>query len=150
MRVKVRTHRIASTGNDTRGSNVNDEAIIKELLEGRYASCLNTEDADGYLGLYGDDVMWAVPNMPDATTKDQIGSLLSRIFSKVSQTIEVEVDDLLIEGSVAIAMATATGSAARKPDGDPQPLALRVMWVLRRSGDTWQIIRQVGTPKPAA
>lgn len=45
-------------------------------------------------------------------------------------------------------MAVATGTSARKPDGDPQPLALRVMWVVHRDNDSWKIIRQVGTPKP--
>ncbi len=127
---------------------MNDEAKIKELLEGAYARCLNAEDIDGYKNLYSEDVLWGVPNLPDATTVDQIGSLLTKMFSKVTQSLDVTVDDLIVEGDIAIAMATATGTVARKPDGEPKPLALRVMWALRRNGETWQITRQVGTPKP--
>jgi uncharacterized protein (TIGR02246 family) len=127
---------------------MNDETNIKEVLEGDYARFLNAEDIDGYKSLYSDDVVWGVPNLPDATTVDQIGSLLTKMFSKVSQSLDVIVDDLIVEGDIAIAMATATGTVARKPDGEPKPLALRVMWALKRNGGTWQITRQVGTPKP--
>jgi ketosteroid isomerase-like protein len=128
---------------------MSDETAIKDLLEVQYPARLNAGDIDGYVALYDDDVLWGVPNLPDATSREQIGVLLGKILGKVTQTVDVVVDDLLITGDVAIAMAAATGTAARKPDGDPQPLALRVMWGLRRSGSDWKIIRQVGTPKPA-
>ena len=76
--------------------------------------------------------------------------MLGKILDRVTQTLEVTVDDLLIEGDLAIASAFASGTARPRPDGDPQPLALRVIWVLRRAGAAWRIVRQVGTPKPAA
>lgn len=125
-----------------------DEEAITDLLEQRYSTRLNEADIDAYVELYDEDVMWGVPNLPDATSRDQIGVLLGKILSKVSQTVEVTVDDLLIDGDLAIAMAAATGTAARLPDGDQQPIALRVMWALRRVDGEWKIIRQVGTPKP--
>lgn len=124
------------------------ETQIRDLLERQYPERLNDADIEGYVALYGDDVVWAVPNLPDATSPEQIGSLLGKILGKVTQTIEVTVDDLVTEGDLAVASALATGTAARRPDGEPQPLALRVMWVLRRTGDHWKIVRQVGTPKP--
>ena len=127
---------------------MDDETTIKDLLEQQYAKHLNSGDVDAYVGLYSDDVLWGVPNMPDASSPAQIRALLSKLLSKVEQQLDVVVDDLIIDGDTAIAMATATGTAARKPDGDPQPLALRVMWGLRRNGESWDIIRQVGTPKP--
>lgn len=127
---------------------VTTEATITELLEERYPTHLNDGDVDGYVSLYGDDVVWSVPNLPDATSRDQIGTLLGKILGKVDQTVEVTVDDLIVDGDLAI--ATATGTAARKPDGEVQPLALRVLWVLRRAGSDWKIIRQVGTPKPTS
>lgn len=127
-----------------------DEDAIKDLLEQQYPTRLNTADIDAYVDMYDDDVVWGVPNLPDAKSRDQIGALLGKILSKVSQTVEVTVDDLFIDGDHAIAMAVATGTAARLPDGDPQPLALRVMWALRRVDGDWKIVRQVGTPKPTA
>ena len=136
-------------GLDAWGCVMNDEATIRDLLEVQYAAHLNAGDIDAYVALYDDDVLWGVPNLPDATSREQIGVLLGKILSKVSQTVAIVVDDLLIDGDVAMAMATATGTATRKPDGEPQPLALRVMWGLRRSGSEWKIIRQVGTPKPS-
>ncbi len=129
---------------------MNDEAAIRELLQVRYPAHLNAADIDGYVGLYDDDVVWGVPNLPDATSRQQIAALLGKLLSKVSQTVDVIVDDVVIDGDHAIAMATASGTAARKPDGDPQPLALRVMWGLRRFDSEWRIIRQVGTPKPTS
>jgi len=125
-----------------------DEEAIKELLEQQYSTRLNDGDIDAYVELYDDDVIWAVPNLPDAKNRDQIGALLGKILGKVSQSVEVTVDDLFVDGDHAIAMAVATGTAARLPDGDPQPLALRVMWALRRVDGGWRIVRQVGTPKP--
>jgi len=129
---------------------MSDEEAIKDLLEQQYSRRLNGADVDAYVELYDDDVVWGVPNLPDAKNRDQIGSLLGKILSKVSQTLEITVDDLLIDGDHAIAMAVATGTATRLPDGEPQPLALRVMWALRRIDGEWKIIRQVGTPKPTA
>ncbi|MFW2336059.1 YybH family protein [Ilumatobacter sp.] len=125
-----------------------DDGAIRDLLERQYPTRLNGADVDAYVGLYDDDVVWGVPNLPDARSREQIGSLLGKILSKVSQTVEVVVDDLVVDGDHAIAMAVATGTAARLPDGEPQPLALRVMWGLRRVDGEWKIIRQVGTPKP--
>ena len=127
---------------------MSETMAIRDLLQVEYPARLNAADIDGYVALYDDDVMWCVPNLPDATSREQIASLLGKMLSKVAQSVEVVVDDLVIDGDLAIAMATATGTAARKPDGDPQPLALRVMWALRRSGSEWKIVRQVGTPKP--
>jgi ketosteroid isomerase-like protein len=129
---------------------MNDEVTIRDLLEVQYPARLNSADIDGYVALYDDDVVWAVPNLPDATSPAQIGTLIGRILGKVTQTVDVSVDDVLIDGDHAIAMAVASGTATRKPDGEPQPLALRVMWALRRSDSGWTIIRQVGTPKPIA
>jgi uncharacterized protein (TIGR02246 family) len=129
---------------------MNDEDAIRDLLEVQYRARLNSADIDGYVALYDEDVVWGVPNLPDATSPAQIGSLLGEILGKVTQTVDVTVDDVLIDGDHAIAMAIASGTAARKPDGDPQPLALRVMWGLRRGDSGWKIIRQVGTPKPTA
>lgn len=129
---------------------MNDEIVIRDLLEVQYPARLNTADIEGYLALYADDVLWAVPNLPDATSPAQIGSLLGKILGKVTQTVDVTVDDVVIDGDHAIAMAVASGTAARRPDGDPQPLALRVMWGLRRDRSGWRIIRQVGTPKPTS
>lgn len=126
------------------------EATITELLEQQYPKYLNGGDIDSYVALYDDDVVWAVPNLPDATSRDEIGTLLGKILNKVTQTVEVTIDDLTVEGDLAIATAVATGTAARKPDGDAQPLALRVMWVLRQVDNDWKIIRQVGTPKPTS
>jgi uncharacterized protein (TIGR02246 family) len=127
---------------------MNDENAIRELLEVQYPARLNSADVDGYVALYDDDVVWGVPNLPDATSPAQIGTMLGKILSKVTQTVEVTVDDVVIDGDHAIAMAVASGTAARKPDGEPQPLALRVMWGLRHRDSGWRIIRQVGTPKP--
>jgi uncharacterized protein (TIGR02246 family) len=128
---------------------MSDEVTIKELLEKRYAECLNSGDVDGYVSLYSDDVIWGAPNMPDATSPPQIASLLTKLFENVSQHLEVTVDDLVLDGDLAVASAVARGTAARKPDGEAQPLALRVMWALRRDGESWRIIRQVSTPKPS-
>jgi len=129
---------------------MNDESAIRELLEVQYPARLNAADIEGYVALYDDDVVWGVPNLPDATSPAQIGSLLGKILGKVTQTVDVTVDDVVIDGDHAIAMALASGTATRTPDGDPQPLALRVMWGLRRDDSGWKIIRQVGTPKPTA
>jgi uncharacterized protein (TIGR02246 family) len=127
---------------------MDDEAAIRELLEVRYAACLNNEDVDGYSALYADDVIWAAPNMPDGRSPAEIARLLTALFSKVTQQLTVHLDDLTVNGDTAIALGTATGTVARKPDGDPQPLALRAMWTLRGSDGGWVITRQVGTPKP--
>jgi uncharacterized protein (TIGR02246 family) len=127
---------------------MDDEWAIRELLEQRYTACLNGADVDGYSALYADDVIWAAPNMPDARSRAEIVTLLTGLFSKVSQELTVHIDDLTVTDDSAVALGVATGTVTRKPDGDAQPLRLRAMWVLRRDDGTWRINRQVGTPKP--
>jgi uncharacterized protein (TIGR02246 family) len=130
---------------------MDDEATIRALLEERYTACLNTADVDSYSALYADDVIWAAPNLPDGRSRAEIATLLDGLFSKVTQQLTVHVDDLTVTGDSAVALGVATGTVARKPDGDAQPLKLRAIWVLRRDDDgTWRITRQVGTPKPSA
>ena len=68
-----------------------DEAEIKDLLEIQYPKHLNSGDVEAYVSLYSDDVLWAVPNMPDANSPEQIGSLLGKLLSKVAQTVKVTV-----------------------------------------------------------
>ena len=88
---------------------MNDEVTIRDLLEVQYPARLNSADIDGYVALYDEDVVWGVPNLPDATSPAQIGSLLGKILGKVTQTVDVTVDDVLIDGDHAIAMAIASG-----------------------------------------
>lgn len=128
---------------------MSDEAAIKQLLECEYPTHLNAGDVAAYQALYADDVLWAVPNMPDARSKDEIVRLVSKIVERVDQHVQIQLDDLTIDGDRALAFGVAIGTAARRPDGEPAPLALRVAWALARAGDGWLITRQVGTPKPA-
>jgi uncharacterized protein (TIGR02246 family) len=125
-----------------------DDDTITALLEERYAAVLNQGDADGYARLYSDDVLWGAPNLPDARSPAEIRALLAKMLGKVRQHLAVHVDDVIVHGDLAVATAMAEGTAARMPDGDPQPIAIRALWVLRREEGEWKIIRQVGTPKP--
>lgn len=125
-----------------------DEAAIEQLLENEYPMHLNAGDVAAYQALYADDVLWAVPNMPDARSRDEIGRLVSKIVERVDQQVQVQLDDVTIDGDRALAFGLAIGTAAKRPAGEPAPLALRVVWVLARSGERWLITRQVGTPKP--
>lgn len=52
----------------------------------------NAGDVRAYVDLYSDDVVWGVPNLPDAKSPEQIGSLLRKILGKVAQTIDVTID----------------------------------------------------------
>ena len=125
------------------------EQEIRELLEGEYASALSNGDLDRYIALYDDDVIWSIPNTPDATDKEGIRALLGRVLSKVDQRVEVTVDEISIVGEDAVVMASARGVATPHGTADERPFALRVMWMLRRREDGWLIRRQVGTLRPA-
>jgi hypothetical protein len=69
-------------------------------------------------------VIWGAPNLPDGRPPAEIASLLSKLLAKVDQQLNVEVDDLTVAGDLAVALGVATGTVRRKPDGEPQPLAL--------------------------
>lgn len=126
-----------------------DEVAIRELLEDHYPRHLNSGDTEAYSSLYDDDVVWAVPNQPAARSPEEIAGRLGRILSKVDQQVEVTVDDLVVEGDLAVAVARADGTFRPREGGDPNPLTLHVLWALRRRGDEWRIIRQLGSPAPA-
>jgi uncharacterized protein (TIGR02246 family) len=125
-----------------------DQTVIRELLERRYTVCLNAGDTNAYAALYDDDVVWAVPNQPIARSPEEIEARLGRILSKVVQEVEVTVDDIVVEGALALASARADGTFRPRGGGDAQPLALHVLWGLRRRNGEWRIIRQIGSPGP--
>lgn len=125
-----------------------DEQQIRLLLEHDYAAAINEGDLDRYVSLYDEDVIWSIPNAPDATGREGIRRVMGGLLKKVSQNVEVLVDDLSILGDDALAMATAHGTATPRGTDDVRPFVLRVMWAVRRSPSGWLIRRQIGTPKP--
>lgn len=123
-------------------------AAITELLEARYAACVNTGDAQGYGSLYCDDVIWSVPTLPDRRTPTEIEASVREVFAASRQRLRIRVEEIEIHGDIALVAGLADGSVTPTPDGVARPIALRLFWVLRRDDRGWRISRQFATPKP--
>jgi uncharacterized protein (TIGR02246 family) len=125
-----------------------DEQQIRQLLEHDYAAAIGSGDLDRYVSLYDDDVIWSIPNAPDVKDRDGIRRVMGGVLQKVSQEVDISIDDLSVIGEHAVVLAVARGTATPHGTDEVRSFVLRVMWALRRGTDGWLINRQVGTPKP--
>jgi uncharacterized protein (TIGR02246 family) len=131
-------------------SSESDPQAIRRLLEVDYASSVNRGDASTYIELFADDVLWAVPNTPDARSRDEIEHTVGRVFRASRQQLSVTIDEIDVMGDAAFVTGLTTGELQRLGDGRTERIVLRVAWLVRRGRSGWRIARQIATPKPDA
>jgi uncharacterized protein (TIGR02246 family) len=125
-----------------------DMAAIKEVITSGYQGAVNSHDAAAYAGLFADDVLWAPPNAPNATSKEAIQSAVQGLFDTFTFEVEVTPDEVEVMGDFAYVIGQAKGNLTPR-NGDPvRPIHFQILWLLRKGPDGWKIARQIWNNKP--
>jgi uncharacterized protein (TIGR02246 family) len=125
-----------------------DIAAVRNLITNGYQGAVNSHDATAYAGLFTDDVLWAPPNAPNASSKEAIQSAVQGLFDTFAFEMEVTPDEAEVMGDFAYVLGQAQGNLTPR-NGDPvRPIHFQVLWLMRKRPDGWKIARQIWNNKP--
>ena len=84
------------------------------------------------------------PNAPLAIGKEQIRSWYQAVVEQVTIAYDIENQEVVVSGDVAISRGVFTGTLTMKDGGDQSPLAGKYMTFLRKQPDgRWKIYRDI-------
>lgn len=129
---------------------VDEEAVatVTAVIIDEYGEYVNNHDAEGYVSLYTEDVLWAPPNGPDQTDAEGIQSAVQRLFDTFEFDVEPETDEVMILGDTAYVVGSLIGVLTPRAGGDPMNIHFRAIWILRNEDGQWRIARQIWNNKP--
>jgi len=123
------------------------EAVTAVVTED-YGGYVNAHDAEGYVTMFSEDVLWSPPNGPDQTDADGIQTAVQGLFDRFEFDVEPQADEVEILGDVAYVVGTVDGVLTPRSGEDPVTIKFRVLWMLRNEDGDWKIFRQIWNNKP--
>lgn len=132
------------------GDMVDDEAVdaITAVVIDAYGEYVNSHDAEGYVTMYAEDVLWAPPNGPDQTDAEGIQAGVQGLFDRFEFDIEPQADDIQVSGDTAYVVGAVHGVLTPRSGDDPVTIHFRVIWILTHEDGEWLISRQIWNNKP--
>jgi len=129
---------------------VDEEAVaaVTSVIIDDYGEYVNNHDAESYVTLYTEDVLWAPPNGPDQTDAEGIQAAVQRLFDTFEFDVEPETDEVEVLGDTAYVVGSLIGVLTPHDGGDPMNIHFRAIWILRNEDGEWKIARQVWNNKP--
>lgn len=129
---------------------VDDEAVaaVTAVIIEDYGEYVNNHDAEGYVSLYTEDVLWAPPNGPDQTDAEGIQAAVQNLFDTFEFDVEPEIDEVEILGDTAYAIGSLIGVLTPRAGGDSMNIHFRAIWIFRNEDGEWKIARQIWNNKP--
>ncbi len=125
-----------------------DVAAVTNVITSGYQGAVNSHDAAAYVDLFMDDVLWAPPNAPNASSKEAIQTAVQGLFDTFSFEVELTPDEVEVMGDFAYVLGQVKGNLTPR-SGDPvRPIHFTALWLLRKGPDGWKISRQVWNSKP--
>lgn len=128
----------------------NDEEITSDIamVIESYGEYANTHDAEGYVSLYAEDVLWSPPNGPDQTDTEGIQTAIQGLFDRLEFDVEPQADEIQVLGDHAYVIGTINGVLTPRSGDDPLTVHFRILWILHSEQGEWKIIRQIWNNKP--
>lgn len=137
------------------GPSVNDPGDIAALkaMEDAYVKAVNAGDADGLAGLYTEDAIRMVSNVPPIKGREAIRAFYRSDFDTFTNEEADVVEDIQVVGDLAVIRGTYTNKAAPKIAG-PAVIEDSGKWIAvsRRQDDgSWKfILDAANTDLPAS
>jgi ketosteroid isomerase-like protein len=126
------------------------EAIRQIIID--YASALDEQDADSYVGLFADDGEWAIGSMV-RKGKDEIRALVDGLFrSRTDDFVNLESFEITFHPRIELdgdraKMRSGHVAFRRAPGGNPVPVLFgRYEDEFIRENGTWKILRRTDIP----
>ena len=121
--------------------NEEKEKIVAVLDQ--YKTSTNTADAKLAASLYTEDAIMIPAGFASNIGKEAIFRFYDYAFSLLQLTLEFEIDhdNILIEGDMAYATTSSTGTRLIRETGDTVPELNRELWIFRKIDSEWKIAR---------
>ncbi len=121
--------------------NTEDEKYAIEATLMNYEAALNASDVDGVLALYTEDGVFMPTEGPTAAGKEQIRTAYEHVFGAIKLDIAFTVDEIVLSGNFAFARTLSRGEVTVLAEDLTLPEENRELFVLKKTGDEWQIAR---------
>ena len=113
---------------------------IENLLE-EYKKSLNSSDAKLAQSLYAKDGIFMPSGAPSAIGSENILKSYEFIFSQIQLSIELFIDEILVEGDFAFATTSYKGTTLIHANSETIPEENRELFVFEKVNDEWKIAR---------
>lgn len=127
-----------------------EEAItaVTAVVVDDYGDYVNNHDAEGYVTMFTEDVLWSPPNGPDQTDAEGIQAAVQGLFDTFEFDVQPQTDEVEILGDMAYVVGAVHGVLTPHSSDDPVTIHFRVIWLLRNEDGAWKIARQIWNNKP--
>ena len=128
--------------------NEEKEKIVAVLDQ--YKTSTNTANARLAASLYTEDAIMIPAGFGTNVGKEAIYGFYDYAFSLLQLTLEFEIihDNILIEGDMAYATTSSTGTRLIRGTGETIPELNRELWIFRKIEGDWKIARYMFNVPP--
>ena len=125
------------------------ESMLRQVIVD-YQRNINAGDAQGYVSLFTDDVVWMPPNAPDRVGKSEVFKAQSTAFSKFRFNIElVPTEVRQLSKDWGLVVCSVRGVLIPRGEGEVVQILFRAVFVMaRQPDDLWRIAHQMWNNKP--
>ena len=117
-----------------------EKSKIEELLLA-YQKSLNTSDAKLAQSLYTNDGVFMPTGAPSGIGSDGILKSYEFVFSQIQLSIEFVIEEIVVEGNMAYAVTSSSGTVKIHENGAVAPEANRELFVFEKINEDWKIAR---------
>ena len=121
--------------------NTEEEKNAIEATLMNYEAALNASDLDGVLALYAEDGVFMPTEAPTAVGREQIRAAYEHVFGAIKLDIAFSIDEIVLSGNFAFARTLSRGEVTLIAEDVTLPEENRELFVLKKTGDEWQIAR---------
>jgi uncharacterized protein (TIGR02246 family) len=129
-----------------------DIVAIHGLFE-RYDSTVTAGQAEEWMSLFSDDIIWMNPDQPALVGKDAVRVSVEPLFADLDNEHISTVDEISVAGNWAFVRTTYTWRFTPKAGGETSELLGKQVFILMRQiDDNWRITRAIWNktdPAPA-
>ena len=116
-----------------------DESQIRALID-KFAEAYRAGDLQGVLDCYADDLI-KLRNGAPAETKEIVAGRIAQVFANFLTTVEARVDEILIDGDLAVVRGDFIVTLAPKSGDQTQTIDRRYIEVWRKADGRWLVAR---------
>ncbi|MET0243304.1 MAG: nuclear transport factor 2 family protein [Flavitalea sp.] len=117
-----------------------DKASVEKTLNS-YFSSLNKSDVKNAVGSYTPDGVFIAAGSPTAIGTIQLVEAYENLFKAIQLTVEVTIDEVIIQDSIAFVRTHSNGNTLIHATGDNIPAKSREFFLLRKIDSDWKIAR---------
>lgn len=120
-----------------------DVTAIQDLFQ-RFDDTANTGDAENWMTLLADDVLWMVPNQAMLVGKEAVRTRVQPFFEQLDMEHTNTVEEVEGAGEWAFARGTYTFRVTPKAGGETSEEIGKFIYILRRRSDgSWKMARAI-------